>query len=49
MYVFLRNVIKLFRAQKYVNVMKQYKGVREDANGTRHIPVNSNTAIFVAP
>lgn len=29
-------------------VMKQYLGVREDANGTKQIPVNSNTATFVA-
>ena len=28
--------------------MKQYLGVREDANGTKQIPVNSNTATFVA-
>lgn len=29
-------------------VMKEYLGVREYANGTKQIPVNSNTATFVA-
>jgi hypothetical protein len=27
-------------------VMKQYLGVREDANGTKQIPVNSNTTCW---
>jgi len=48
MYVFPRNVINYFAHRNMAIVMKQYLGVREYANGTKQIPVNSITATFVA-